>query len=39
MTILKTYYKDGLKFALIRYSDGLETTILYKYINKLNNQL
>ena len=37
MIILKTYYKGGLKFALIRYNTGEETTILYKYINKLKN--
>lgn len=36
MIIIKTYYKEGIKFALIRYNNGLETTILYKYLNKFN---
>ncbi len=38
MQVLKIYTKEGIKLALIRYSTGEETTILYKYINKFINQ-
>ncbi len=34
MTIIKTYTSNGVKLALVRYADGSETVINYKYLPK-----
>jgi hypothetical protein len=34
MIIIKTYTSNGVKLAIVRYADGSETVINYKYLPK-----